>query len=215
MPLCASGPLQRQIRKETTLHSELWSSLLDLDHAEVCACTQCQCAADSAQLEIMMLNCMYRVDLEKRDIQRMREHIDPVPAEFLEQLCILSYLIHAKNVPLAGKLVKAEQLDAGQFFFRGQHGLPLEPLEQAFGSDPQRMTQAARQLDAKECSFGDASVEIHLFSRVPVTFILWRGDDEFPARASILFDGTAALQLPLDALLAAVNLAVSSMCAAG
>jgi hypothetical protein len=193
------------------VHNELWNALLGLDHAEICVRAQCQCAVNSAQMEIVMLNRVYRADLEKRDVHRLEEHAGPVSAEFLEQLCILSYLIHAKNRPLAGKLVKGEQLDAGQFFFRGPHGLPLKPLEQAFGTDPQRLIQLAQPLGARECSFGDASVEIPLFSRVPVTFILWAGDDEFPARASILFDETASTQLPLDALLAAVNLAVTAI----
>jgi hypothetical protein len=158
-----------------------------------------------------MLNRMYEIDIEQQCIQRCAEHEDPVPAEFIEQLCILSYLIHTKNMPLAGKLVKGEQLDAGQFFFRGCHGLPTKALEQAFGKDPQRMLRASQQLNARHCSFGDASVEISLFARVPATFILWAEDDEFPASASILFDETASAQLPLDALLAAVNLAVKSI----
>ncbi|UCC23715.1 MAG: DUF3786 domain-containing protein, partial [Planctomycetota bacterium] len=38
-----------------------------------------------------------------------------------------------------------------------------------------------------------------------------RGDDEFPARASILFDQTAASQLLLDALWAAANLAIKKV----
>ena len=196
------------------MHNELWNTLLGLDYEEIGLRAQCGSAANSGHVEIVMLNRLYRVDFEKRDIQRCEEHADPVPAEFIEQLCILSYLIHAKDMPLAGKLVKGEQLEAGQFFFRGCHGLPTKALEQAFGSDPQRMIQAAQQLNARHCSFGDASVEISLFSRVPVTFILWAADDEFPASASILFDETASAQLAIDALLAAVNLAVTSMTAA-
>jgi hypothetical protein len=161
-----------------------------------------------------MLNCMHRVDIDQQCIDRCAEHEDPVAAEFLEQLCILSYLIHTKNIPLAGKLVKGEQLDAGQFFFRGCHALPTKALEQAFGKDPQRLLRASQPLNARQCSFGDASVEISLFSRVPATFILWAEDDEFPASASILFDETASAQLPLDAILAGVNLAVKSITAA-
>ena len=43
------------------------------------------------------------------------------------------------------------------------------------------------------------------------TIVIWRADEEFPARASILFDQTAADQLPLDALWMAANLAVKVM----
>jgi len=41
--------------------------------------------------------------------------------------------------------------------------------------------------------------------------VIWRGCEEFAARASILFDQTAESQMPLDALLASVNLAVDAL----
>ena len=46
---------------------------------------------------------------------------------------------------------------------------------------------------------------------MPLTIVIWKRDEEFDARASILFDQTAAAQLPLDALLAAVNLTVDAL----
>ena len=41
--------------------------------------------------------------------------------------------------------------------------------------------------------------------------MIWQGDEEFDARASVLFDQTAASHVLLDALLAAVNLTISSL----
>jgi hypothetical protein len=41
--------------------------------------------------------------------------------------------------------------------------------------------------------------------------VIWQKDEEFDARASILFDQTAASHLPLDALLVAVNLTVDAL----
>jgi hypothetical protein len=133
------------------------------------------------------------------------------PARFIQQLCILAYLINAKDLPAADKLVTAESLPGGQFFFRGPHSLPTDKLERTFGSQPERLYEAAKQFDAKRCEFGDASVQLYVLPRIPITAVIWRADEEFPARASILFDQTAAAQLPLDALQAAVNLAVEAL----
>jgi hypothetical protein len=36
--------------------------------------------------------------------------------------------------------------------------------------------------------------------RIPVTLILWLSDEEFPARADLLFDSTCEIHLPLDIL---------------
>jgi hypothetical protein len=49
---------------------------------------------------------------------------------------------------------------------------------------------------------------------LPITFVIWGSDEEFDARASILFDKTAPSQLPLDALLAAVNLTAKALISA-
>ena len=131
--------------------------------------------------------------------------------EFLEELCVLAYLINARDLPLAGKLVKAQDLPSGQFFFRGLHSLPTEKVEKAFGHRPEALLEIAEQFDAEKCEFGDASIRLSVLPRVPITIIIWRKCEQFGARASILFDQTAAVHMPLDALGAAVNLAVEKM----
>jgi hypothetical protein len=71
--------------------------------------------------------------------------------------------------------------------------------------------QTSAQLDAERYEFGDASIRLFMLPRLPLTIVIWGRDEEFEARASILFDQTAASQLPLDALLAAVNLTVEAL----
>lgn len=132
-------------------------------------------------------------------------------ANFLEQLCILAYLINARDLPLADKLVSENALPGGQFFFRGVHCLPTAKLEEAFGDYPEALFDASTQLGATRCEFGDASIRLDMLPRVPATMVVWRRCEEFEARASILFDKSTSEQLPLDALLAAVNLTVKSL----
>ena len=116
-----------------------------------------------------------------------------------------------QDLPLTNKLVKAEALPSGQFFFRGLHNLPTERLEKAFGQCPERLLQAAEQFDAKRCEFGDVSIQLYVLPRIQLTIVIWGQCDEFGARASILFDRTAAAHMPLDALLAAVEIAVDAL----
>jgi hypothetical protein len=91
------------------------------------------------------------------------------------------------------------------------HSLPAQKPEKAFGDCPQTLYQLLVQFNAKRREFGDASIELDVLPRVPLTIVIWKRDEEFAARASILFDQTAAVQLPLDALLAAVNLTVDAL----
>jgi len=187
-------------------HEGLWRQLVELDPVETARRADCRLLRDPDRYVITMLNAEYEVNLDNAGISVVGDTSPPKEAGFIEQLCILAYLIGARDIPLAEKLVKAESLPGGQFFFRGPHPLPIDKLKKAFGDEPQGLIRASKRFDAVEGEFGDASVTLTALPRVPLTFVVWRGDEEFDARASILFDKTAGEHMPLDALWAMVNL---------
>ncbi|MFB0554993.1 MAG: DUF3786 domain-containing protein [Phycisphaerae bacterium] len=199
-------------------HEGLWEQLDKLDGTKTAQRAKCQYLRSPERYIITLLNTEYVVNLSDRNIFSARSgspqsagHLTVEPAEFLEQLCILAYLINAQDLPLTDKLVGAETLRGGQFFFRGLHSLPTKKLEQAFGNRPEVLHHVSAQFDAERCEFGDASIRLYILPRLPLTIVIWRRCEEFDARASILFDQTAASQLPLDALLAAANLTVDAL----
>ena len=193
------------------MHKELWGQLIKLDGQETSQRAKCQYLQNPERYVITMLNTEYAVNLTEKEIFPVKSNSEQSPAGFIEQLCLLSYLINAKELPLANKLVKAESLPGGEFFFRGPHTLPIKNISEAFGSNPSLLYEAGMLYGAKKCDFGNASVEIPVLPRVPVTFVIWSSDNEFDARASILFDQTVIEQLPLDALLAVVNLTADAI----
>lgn len=193
------------------MHEELWPQLEELDRQKTAHRAKCQYNCDSDRFTVTLLNRQYTVDLAERQIYSAATPSELEPPGFIDQLCILAYLINSKELPLANKLVKAESLPGGEFFFRGPHILPVKKLVDVFGANPSFLCQAGRPLGAEKCNFGDASIELSVLPRIPLTFVLWSGDNEFEARASILFDRTAAEQLPLDALLAVVDVTVNAL----
>lgn len=195
-------------------HEGLWERLLELDVQKTARRAKCQYLTDPGHYAITLLNAVYTVDPSDKRILSGPRDSKAAEAGFLEQLCILAYLIKAQDLPLANKLVRAEALPGGQFFFRGLHRLPTGKLEEAFGERPEFLYQAAKKFGAKQREFGDASIELYVLPRIPLTVVLWAADGEFGARASLLFDQTAAAQLPLDALLTAVNLTVDALVSA-
>jgi len=192
-------------------HEGLWEQLLGLEGQETALRAKCRYLSNPERYVIKMLNIEYEVNLLERQISSIQTDSSSIPAEFLEQLCILAYLINTQDLPLADKLVKEEALPGGQFFFRGLHSLPTGELEKAFGDCPETLYQITERFDAERREFGDSSIELYVLPRVPLTVVIWAKNEEFPARASILFDKTAASQLPLDALGTAVNLAVKAL----
>ena len=183
----------------------------ELDGRETAERAKCEYFSEPSRYVIKLLNTEYVVGPTEKKIVSEQGGCDPEPAGFLEQLCILTYLINAQDLPLADKLVKAESLPGGEFFFRAVHRLPVEKLAEAFGQRPEALVRIGEQSGAKRCEFGDASIELCVLPRIPLTMVVWGACEEFPARASILFDQTAAEHLPLDALLAGVTLAVKAV----
>jgi hypothetical protein len=189
----------------------LWLELSKLEPGLTARRAKCKYLEQSGQFLITFLNKRYLVNPAERKITVAEGISEGAKAGFLEQLCILAYLINARDLPMADKSVGPELLRGGQFFFRGQHALPTEGLESAFGEDPSRLLRLTGKFNAEPYSFGDAAIRFLILPRVPVTIVIWRRCDEFPARANYLFDQTAVEHLPLDALWTAVKLAVKAL----
>ena len=192
-------------------HEGLWEQLDGLDVAETARRAGCQYLNDPQRYVLTLLSTEYVVNVSDKEICSVGADSTDQQAGFLEQLCLLTYLISAKDLPLADKLVGENALPGGQFFFRGVHGLPTRQLEEAFGDRPQDLLGASVRLGAERCNFGDGSIRLDMLPRVPLTIVVWGRCEEFEARASILFDKSTGEQLPLDALLAGVNLAVKAL----
>ncbi len=196
------------------MHEQLWEQLARLSRVETAGRAACRYLAESDSFAIFLLNREYLVDVNRRTIRGMGEPLDAGPVGYLEQLCILVYLINARDLPSAGKLVGVEGLGPGGFFFRGSHRLPLDELATAFGSNPALLHEVGRRFNAVSQPFGDAAIQLSVLPRISLVIVIWGADDEFPARASILFDQSATAQLPLDALFAAGTLSINTIVSA-
>ena len=192
-------------------HEGLWLQLSRLEPGLTAGRTKCKYLEQSRRYLITFLNKNYFVNPAERKITFVEGESEGPEAGFLEQLCILVYLINAQDLPMADKYVGPELLKGGQFFFRGPHSLPTEQLEAVFGEDPKKLLELTDKFNAEPYNFGDASIRLLILPRIPLTIVVWRRCDEFPARATFLFDQTAAEHLPLDALWTAVKLAVNTL----
>jgi len=137
------------------------------------------------------------------------------PPGFHHWLLSVVYLLGAREIPLSGEWAPCRKLPYGEFFFRGPHRLPTDPVARAFGTDGRRFMEAAWKLGGTRSDFGDYAAALPVLPRVPLLYVLWQQDEEFPARASILFDTTIAEHLLVDAVLAACEVATRALLAAG
>jgi len=123
----------------------------------------------------------------------------------------LWYLINAKDIPLTGKLIKPDNLKGGDSFFRGSHVLPLNSIAKRYGDDKEAFIKMGNELCADVLNYGDASIKLLPFPRIPTIIILWLKDEEFPPRADLLLDSSSEMQLPLDIIWSSAMMSVLVM----
>lgn len=114
------------------------------------------------------------------------------------QILVLHYLSSKSMAQNEGKLISYKEIPGGSIYIQPFTNRAIRPLVKLFGDNPQRLLEVAARVGGKAISHGDASVTIDVFPRIPVTLVLWAGDDEFPASGNILFDASAAQILPAE-----------------
>lgn len=72
------------------------------------------------------------------------------------------------------------------------------PLAKAFGFDKHVFLETGEAMGGIKEDYGDASFTLYVLPRIPVTFILWEGDEEFPPSLKMLFDPSITGYLPLE-----------------
>lgn len=182
------------------LLKELWQEIDKLDISNIT--TRCGASMQDHIIKLSAIGQNYNIDCQNKTITNAETN---EPAHFLLQLVIIHYFINAQDIPLKNKLANPLELVGGDFFFRGPHTFKLEPLEQKLASK-ETFLKAGLKLGATLLDLGDACFTITALPHVPVTYILWCADEDFPAKINVLFDTTADKQLPLDMLWALVNL---------
>lgn len=64
----------------------------------------------------------------------------------------------------------------------------LIPFAQTFSGKTEALQKAAEKLGGIPVRQGDAGYILKAFECIPMQYLFWDGDDEFPAQANILFD---------------------------
>jgi len=114
------------------------------------------------------------------------------------KILILHYLNTANGAPLQGKLISFKELPDGAIYIEPFTRRAIKPMLNLFAERQEEFVELAKGMGAEIQSLGDTSVTIYPFPNVPITYVIWSGDDEFPASGNILFDASAPFYLPTE-----------------
>jgi hypothetical protein len=114
------------------------------------------------------------------------------------RILLLHYLIRADGTPLTGKWVGYKDIPGGLLYASVFARRVTDPLVRRFGRTAKWFKEAGTQLGGETAGVGDASFILKAFPFVPVQYVLWEGDDEFPPSAQLLFDASVDHYLSLE-----------------
>ncbi len=177
------------------LASEKLSSLKDLEAQCWNSDSICRIENSSRLIILKYLNRSYQVTLP--DITISLQNSDE-QAELKDKILILHYITQAKGTPLSNQLIAYQEFEEGATYYPSFMKRSIRPLIEYFGSNPEKLLETAAELGGYKANYGDLAVTVPAFSRVPITLVLWKGDEEFPPNANILFDSTILDYLPVE-----------------
>ena len=136
-------------------------------------------------ITIKYLNQSYQITLPDVNISLVGSQDE---VSLRDKILMLHYLSQAKGTALTNKLITYKELPEGASYFPTFTKRTIKPILAHFGQEPDRLIDIAAKLGGYKVDYGDVAVTINAFSQVPVTLVLWRGDDELVPEGSILFD---------------------------
>ena len=114
---------------------------------------------------------------------------------------LLYYLREADGTPMADRWIGYRELPGGSFYSQAFQGYSGDRLARAYGENPDTYTEAAHVLEGIALTGlpGLAFAFIPL-PHIRLATILYPGDEEFAARASVLFDLAVSHYMTTDGL---------------
>ena len=190
--LLSPSPRQEALELAYKLVLEQLAKIDDLDE---------QCRKSGAdhiavnKIIVDFLNQSYLIVLPETTVSLLGDERE-IPLK--DKLLILHYFTLAKGTPLTGKLTTFKQLPGCASYFTVFDQLATKPIVDHFGREPELLIDAAAKLGGHKANYGDVSVSINAFRKVPITIALWRGNEEFDPRGSIMFDSTITDYLSIE-----------------
>ncbi len=111
---------------------------------------------------------------------------------------VLHYLILSKGTPASEKFIDFREVPGGRVYYEVFEKRVYGPFLGVFGRNPALFVDAATSLGGERIDFGHSAFKFMVLPRVPINFILHRGDEEFPPACKVLFDSNISDHLPTE-----------------
>lgn len=129
-----------------------------------------------------------------------------------DQITVLHHLAWNRSVQgVPEDLISFREIPDGSFFHAAFRQQVCQRLARLFGDDPKALLRAGEAAGGVPAELGDASVVLPAFGLVPLTCVIWAGDEDFPPEGNILFRSDISARLPTEDVAVIGSLAVSRL----
>lgn len=192
--------MKEETNPKETIDPFHWDRLSKLHPTDVCNRTEALYNPAREGFLLPVYNLRYLILPKEKKLLRVEWNDQPVEEDLRPffYLMVLVYLTEAKEIKPTHTWISEKDLKGGSTFFRGPHSLQVEELEDLYGKNPDAFLKAGKKLGGNEILYGDKGFALEVLPKVPLAYILWKGDEEFPPKIGVLFDSTIESHLPLD-----------------
>jgi len=154
----------------------------------------------SRQFVVTFFSVEYVLDCTTETIYRKTDMFVP---EIMASIIMLNYLAYARTPKeSAKKWVSLKEIpNGGMLFYPAFHKQSIVDLIKAFGHDAKQLLACSAALGGQPTSSGDSSVIFQAFPEIPLRVIVWEGDDEVRANATLLFEPSIEHLLHIESVI--------------
>jgi hypothetical protein len=111
--------------------------------------------------------------------------------ELDERIIWLHYLAANGSQNPSGVYINYKQIPGAAIYNENFVKRTITPMVKTFQDAPEEFIRLGREMGGETQKLGSAAFTLRALPYVPLTCVIWQGDEEIPASGNILFDSTA------------------------
>jgi hypothetical protein len=163
------------------------------------------------RISLILFNARYVIEVPDLTITATDKKV----ISLVTKIILIHYLIKADGRPLSNQLVPYKEIPGGMLYAGVFAKRTVDPLVPVFSQSPDRFLDAGLRMGGRRSEYGDISFILPALPRIPMTYILWKGDEEFPAAVQLLFDTSVEGYLALEDIVVLSEMATTRLIALG
>ncbi|ODA40081.1 DUF3786 domain-containing protein [Desulfosporosinus sp. BG] len=181
-------------------YDKYWRDLKRKAPEEIATQLNVTYSSETRQFVVTFFDSEYILDWNDQTVYRKTDGQVP---EIMASIIMLNYLAYARPPQeTAKKWVSLKEIpNGGMLFYPAFHKNAILGLIKAFGHQSNQLLECAAALGGKPASFGSSSATFQAFPEIPLCVIIWEGDEDVRANATILYEPSVEHLLHMESVI--------------